>query len=127
MVSTTTDYLRFCQMLLNKGTLDGVQLLKPETVELMTTDQLDDFKIAPIGTVLGLRNAGFGLGFRITKASGQARHGSEGTFSWGGAASTIFWIDPKEQMIGIFMIQISPLNSTYGNRFATMAYEAIDE
>jgi len=128
LVSTTRDYLRFCQMLLNKGTLDGVRLLKPETVELMTTDQLGDVQIAPIGVVLGVANAGFGLGFRITKASGRmGAIGADGTYSWGGAASTIFWIDPKEQMVGIFMVQITPLNSTYGRRFAAMAYEAIDE
>jgi CubicO group peptidase (beta-lactamase class C family) len=128
LVSTTTDYLRFCQMLLNKGTLDGVRLLKPETVQLMTTDQLGDVKIAPIGVVLGVANAGFGLGFRITKTPGRIGSlGSEGTYGWGGAASTIFWIDPKEQMIGIFMVQITPLNSTYGNKFAALVYEALEE
>jgi len=128
LVSTTTDYLRFCQMLLNKGTLGGVTLLKPETVELMTTDQLDDFKIAPIGVVLGVANAGFGLGFRITRTPGRVGAiGSAGTYGWGGAASTIFWVDPKEQMIGIFMVQITPLNTTYGNKFAALVYEAIEE
>jgi len=127
LVSTTADYYRFCQMLLNKGELNAVRLLKPETVELMITDHLGRTPKAPIGVALGMTNNGFGLGFRITKASGQARYGSEGTFSWGGAASTIFWIDPKEEMIGIFMVQISPSNYTCANKFAVLAYEAVND
>lgn len=126
LVSTTADYYRFCQMLLNNGELDGVRLLKPETVELMTADHLGDTPKAPIGVALGMTNNGFGLGFRVTKASGQARYGSEGTFSWGGAASTIFWIDPKTEIVGIFMVQISPSNYTCANRFAVLAYEAVN-
>jgi CubicO group peptidase (beta-lactamase class C family) len=114
-------------MLLNGGELDGSCLLKPETVELMTTDHLGDTPKAPIGMALGLTGNGFGLGFRISKASGQARYGSEGTFSWGGAASTIFWIDPEKEMIGIFMVQISPSNYTCANKFAELAYEAVND
>jgi len=127
LVSTTADYYRFCQMLLNKGELNGVRLLKPETVALMTTDHLGDTPKAPIGVALGMTNNGFGLGFRVTKASGHARYGAEGTYSWGGAASTIFWIDPKNEMIGIFMVQISPSNYTCANKFAELAYEAVND
>ncbi len=74
-----------------------------------------------------MTNNGFGLGFRITKASGQARYGSEGTFSWGGYASTIFWIDPGKEMLGIFMVQVAPSNFTFANRFTAMGYETVND
>ena len=119
MVSTAYDYLRFCQMLLNKGTYNGIRLLSRKTVELMSTDNL--------GGIPGMSPGyGFGLGFAVSKAPGEAGMlGSVGEFNWGGAAGTKFWIDPQEDMIGVFMIQILPNTIDYGAAFRVLAYQAI--
>ena len=120
LVSTANDYLRFCQMLLNGGQLDGVRLLSRKTVELMSSDHLGEIQ-------MGLPGYGFGLGFAVSKAPGQAgMMGSAGEYNWGGAAGTKFWIDPKEDMIGIYMIQILPHTGLeYGSEFRVMAYQSI--
>ena len=124
-VSTASDYLRFCQMLLNGGELDGVRILSRKTVELMTSDHLGDL---PRGPILA---RGYGFGFTVAVSKGPGKTGvagSEGEYFWGGAAGTRFWIDPKEQMIGIFMIQILPhTNLTYGSQFRQLAYQAITD
>jgi len=124
-VSTAGDYLRFCQMLLNGGELDGVRILSRKTVELMTSDHLGDM---PRGALL---STGYGFGFTMAVSHGAGKTGaigSEGEYFWGGAAGTRFWIDPKEQMIGIFMIQILPhTNLTYGTQFRQLAYQAITD
>jgi len=124
-VSTAADYLRFCQMLLNGGELDGVRILSRKTVELMTSDHLGDMPRA------SLLPTGYGFGFTMAVSHGAGKTGvigSEGEYFWGGAAGTRFWIDPKEQMIGIFMIQILPhTNLTYGSQFRQLAYQAISD
>ncbi len=106
LFSTTEDYLRFCQMLLNKGGLDGVRLLGRKSVELMTTNCL------PAGVYLDNdpgRGAGFGLGVSVLLDVGKVQQlGSVGNYGWGGAANTNFWIDPKEELIGILMLQFMP-------------------
>jgi CubicO group peptidase (beta-lactamase class C family) len=120
LVSTAYDYLRFCQMLLNKGQYDGKRLLSRKTVQLMSSDNL--------GTIPGMGpGAGFGLGFAVSKAPGEAgMMGSAGEYNWGGAAGTRFWIDPQEELIGIFMIQILPHTGLeYGSEFRVLAYQAI--
>jgi CubicO group peptidase (beta-lactamase class C family) len=120
LVSTTYDYLRFCQMLLNQGQYGGKRLLSRKTVQLMSSDNL--------GTIPGMGpGSGFGLGFAVSKAPGEAgMMGSPGEYNWGGAAGTRFWIDPQEELIGIFMIQILPHNGLeYGSEFRVMAYQAI--
>ena len=124
LVSTTADYLRFCQMMLNEGELDGVRILSRKTVELMTRDHLGD---VPRGT--GTRGYGFGLGFSVaTDHTRSGLAGSEGEYYWGGMAGTRFWIDPKERMIGIYMVQIVPHTGLgYGERFKQLAYQAIDD
>jgi CubicO group peptidase (beta-lactamase class C family) len=100
LVSTASDYMRFCQMLLNGGELDGVRLLSPKTVELMHSNML-----APGLTVFGL-NAGFGLDFAIyTDPVAAGGYYGKDTFWWGGAAGTWFWIDPVNDLIVIGMIQ----------------------
>jgi len=124
-VSTAGDYLRFCQMLLNAGELDGVRILSRKTVELMTSDHLGDMPRA------ALLAPGYGFGFTMAVSRGPGKTGvigSEREYNWGGAAGTRFWIDPKEQMIGIFMIQILPhTNLTYGSQFKQLAYQAISD
>ena len=122
LVSTAGDYLRFCQMMLNGGELDGARLLSRKTIELMTVDHLGDI-------YNGRRPTGYGFGLGFAVAQDLARIGiptSIGEYNWGGAAGTKFWIDPKEDLIGIFMVQILPhTNLTYGTEFKIQAYQAI--
>lgn len=120
LTSTAYDYLRFCQMLLDNGQYKGKRLLSRKTVQLMSSDHL--------GTIPGLGpGTGFGLGFAVSKAPGEAgMMGSPGEYNWGGAAGTKFWIDPQEQLIGIFMIQILPHTGLeYGSEFRVLTYQSI--
>jgi CubicO group peptidase (beta-lactamase class C family) len=114
LVSTAADYLRFCRMLLNGGALDGVRVLSPKTVELMTANHLPggkdltDMSVA-LFSEASYSGVGFGLGFAVTTSPARSLiPGSEGDYSWGGMASTYFWIDPREQLIVIFMTQLIP-------------------
>jgi len=124
LVSTTGDYLRFTQMLLNKGELEGVRLLGRKTIELMTTNNL------PYGVSLDndpTSGVGFGLGVSVLLDLGKAKVlGSVGSYGWGGAANTNFWIDPKEELIGILMLQFMP-SDTYPvvADFRNLAYQAL--
>jgi CubicO group peptidase (beta-lactamase class C family) len=124
LVSTAADYLRFCQMLLNGGELEGVRILSRKSVELMSADHLVSI---PRQSAVLSNGYGFGLTVAVNRGVGfTGAIGSAGEFNWGGAAGTRFWIDPKEQMIGIFMIQILPhTNLTYGGQFKQLAYQAI--
>ncbi len=104
LVSTTQDYLRFCQMMLNGGALDGVRLLGRKTVELMTIDHLAQGVYSSDD-----QGWGFGLGFGVlTRLANFKNLGSLGTYTWGGAANTKFIIDPKEELIYILMLQYMP-------------------
>ena len=121
MVSTARDYLRFSQMMLNGGELDGVRILSPKTVELMTTNHLGDL---PMG--FGQTGVGFGLGFAVTLNQGDIGElGSTGEYNWGGAAGTKFWIDPQENLIGLFMVQSIPHRTRLGNKFKLLTYQSI--
>lgn len=123
LVSTARDYLRFCQMLLNGGELDGVRVLSPKTIELMTTNHLGDI---PMG--FGRSGAGFGLGFGLVLDPGQVGEvSSAGEYNWGGAAGTRFWIDPEENLIGIFMVQSLPHRTRLGTEFKHLTYQALVE
>lgn len=102
LVSSTMDYMRFSQMLLNGGELDGVRILAPLTVDLMHRDQLPE-AVKSIG--LGNRGTTFGLDFAIIEDTVEAEGYSEGEYFWGGAAGTWFWIDPVENLVFIGMIQ----------------------
>jgi CubicO group peptidase (beta-lactamase class C family) len=134
LVTTATDYLRFCRMLLGGGILDGVQILSPKTIALMTLNHLPDGKDLPalsrsLFSEVIFNGVGFGLGFAITLDTAKAMlPGSVGDFSWGGAASTYFWIDPREEMIVIFMTQLLP-STTYPIRreLRTLVYSAFEE
>ena len=104
--STISDYWRFSQMLLNGGELDGVRLLSPKTINLMISNHSGDHDIYVRGP-----GYGFGLGFAVMTDVGEARDPSTpGTFTWGGAWGTIFWVDPVENMLGIMMTQITSYN-----------------
>ena len=101
LLSTASDYARFLQMMLNGGELDGVRLLSPKTVELMTVNH--------IGTLYTPPGRGFGLGFETVDDLGRSgRYGSEGEFSWGGAYFSRYWVDPKEQVVVVFLSQLLP-------------------
>jgi len=127
LVSTASDYMRFLQMLLNGGELDGTRLLGRKTVELMTINHLPDELIPIQVQPHTLHGCGFGLGFRVLVNLAQAgRLGSEGEFGWGGAASTSFFVDPKEQLIGLLLTQLMP--SRYypiRNEFKVLVYQAL--
>lgn len=121
LVGSTSDYLRFAQMMLNGGELDGVRILGSKTVELMSRNHLGDI---PMG--FGGAGAGFGLDFGVLLDPGVAGEpGSEGEYNWGGAAGTKFWIDPKEGVIGLFMVQSLPHRTTLGAKFKSLTYQAI--
>jgi CubicO group peptidase (beta-lactamase class C family) len=116
LVSTAADYLRFAQMLLDGGELEGARLLGRKTVELMTTNRLPDELIPITMHPHTLHGCGFGLGFRVVVNGAQAGLlTSEGEYGWGGAASTSFFIDPKEELIGLLLTQLMP-SRTYPNR-----------
>jgi CubicO group peptidase (beta-lactamase class C family) len=101
--STAEDYARFCQMLLNGGSYNGARLLSRKSVELMTANHIGNLAIWP--DLAGYR---FGLGFRVLTDLGKsATLGSLGSYGWGGAYGTYFFIDPKEEMFGVLMIQTS--------------------
>ena len=127
LVSTAPDYWRFCQMLLNNGELDGKRLLGRKTVELMTTNHLPP-ELMPfeIGGIFS-PGYGYGLGVDVLVDVGQCQSvGSEGAYSWGGAATTSFWVDPMEEFIGIQMAQFQPSGfHLIGQDFKVMAYQSI--
>lgn len=124
LVSTTRDYLRFCQMLLNGGELDGRRILGRKTIELMTRDHVEGVRRA--SSVLS-PGYGFGLDFAVhIDLAESGLNGSLGEYNWGGLAGTIFWVDPAEAMIGLYMIQMLPPRFSDGRtQFKRLAYQAI--
>jgi CubicO group peptidase (beta-lactamase class C family) len=123
LTSTLEDFSHFYAMLLNDGLYDGVRILGRKSVELMRSDHLGS--LPHFGTTLP-EWEGFGLTFAVNPGPGKSPDvGSAGTFRWGGAAGTAFWIDPKEHMFGIFLIQILPPNVSASGEFERMAYEAL--
>ena len=124
MVSTLDDYSRFCMMLLNDGQLDGVRILSRKSVELMHSDDLGNLPRA--GTLP--EGYGFGLTFAVNLGPGKVGSvGSEGEYWWAGAAGTNFWIDPKEHMLGVFLINVlPPRDIPAADQFKRMAYLALE-
>ncbi|MDB5361415.1 MAG: beta-lactamase family protein [Rhodospirillales bacterium] len=127
MVGTASDYLRFCTMLLNGGALDGAQILGAKTVAYMTADHLGDRRRDnSTGRYLLGPGHGFGLGFSIRLAAGESdMPGSVGDFSWGGLAGTQFWVDPREQLIAVMMIQQPNEFTDYWRLYRNLVYQAI--
>jgi len=131
-VATAADYLRFAQMLLNGGQLDGARILSRTTVTLMTSDQLGKIKdsgITPGELLLGTRGYTFGLGFAVRLEDGLAAvPGRAGEFMWAGAAGTYFWVDPKEQLVAVLMTQApGPSRAYYRKLFKQLVYQAISD
>jgi CubicO group peptidase (beta-lactamase class C family) len=131
LVSTAPDYLRFCQMLLNGGELDGVRILTPATVALMTTSSLPaTVRFAGIAAQLMGPEQGtsWGLGFAIrTDPESSWVPGSVGSFAWSGAWGTYFWIDPAVQLIGVQMVQVPREdNQRYFDAIRHLTFAALD-
>lgn len=127
LVSTAADYVRFAQMLLNGGELDGVRLLRPQTVELMRTNRLaEDLIPIRISTWTG-DGYGFGLGFSVlVDADASPVPDNNGVFRWWGIASTYFWIDPEAELIGLVMTQLFPPSlPMLDAEFQTLVYDAL--
>lgn len=127
MVSTTMDYARFLQMLLNGGALDGRRLVSPKTVAYMTSDHLGA-SVAPGPYYLPGAGFGFGLGFAVRKEAGVSPlAGSVDEFNWGGAGGTYFWADPRENMFVLFMMQSPKQRVYYRAVLKSMIYAAIEK
>ena len=136
LISTSRDYMRFAEMLRNGGELDGVRILHPETVNLMVVNHLP---AALSGAGQGERPVdkgekrkvghgfGFGLGFGLVTELGEGAVGSVGEYSWGGAAGTIFWVDPVEEIIVIGMIQLMGSPWPLREKLKVLTYEAITD
>lgn len=138
LLSSAADYARFCQMLLNGGSLGGelagTRLLSPTTVALMASDHLmPDIAYGPqMRTMFGAlapvpeNGIGFGLGFAVrTHAGRNALPGSVGDYSWSGVSGTYFWIDPRQQLVAILMMQAPIERLHYRYLMRTMVYQAI--
>jgi CubicO group peptidase (beta-lactamase class C family) len=131
MSTTADDYLRFCQMLLNGGSLDGRRYLSRSTVALMTADHLGAKVATPLQPgelLMGVQGYTFGLGFMVRQGAGMASvPGSEGDYAWAGAGGTFFWVDPKEQLIGVLMAQTpGPIRQYYRRMVKQLVYQALD-
>lgn len=137
MVSTASDYVRFAQMLLNGGELDGARLLSPTTVGYMTSDQLPpDITYSretltlfePYGMAPTPRDGqGFGLGFAVRTQPGRTPlTGSAGEFYWGGIYGTYFWVDPKQKLTAVMMMQVgAAYRSHYRSLIRNLVYQAL--
>jgi CubicO group peptidase (beta-lactamase class C family) len=124
LASTLDDYMRFARMLLGRGTLDGVRILAPSTVRLMSTDQLDP-RIAQRFFLPGKGSVGFGLDFAVRTAqprNAAENRGSVGEFFWDGAATTLFWVDPANDMAVVFFVQVMPFDGSLHHDFRAAVY-----
>lgn len=119
LFSTAEDYSLFARMILNGGEWNGKRYLSSKTIEIMTLDQADGLFSDP--------GKGFGFGFAVVDDLADTKSlGSEGTFYWSGAYCTYFFIDPKEELVAVFMTQFNPYSSYYENKFRQMIYQTIE-
>jgi CubicO group peptidase (beta-lactamase class C family) len=124
LVATIDDYMRFARMLLGGGTLDGVRILKPSTVRLMSTNQLDS-QVTERAWLPGKGNVGFGFDFAVRVGrplSPDENRGSVGEFFWDGAASTLFWADPVHRLTAVLFVQVKPFDGTLHRDFRRAVY-----
>ena len=134
LVSTARDYMRFAEMVRNGGELDGVRILGPKTVELMRMDHVPASVNAggtgerPAMNLFGATGMGFGLGFGVvTDVAASGVMGSQGEYMWGGAAGTLFWIDPVEEIVVVSMIQLMGSPWPLREQLKVLTYQAIEE
>jgi CubicO group peptidase (beta-lactamase class C family) len=118
LLSTARDYARFLEMIRNGGALDGVRILAPRTVQLMTTNQ--------VGTLHSTSGLGFGLGFETTDRYGANGMDSQGSFGWSGAYSTTYRVDPDAHLVIVFMVQMLPNGTDSRTKLPTMVYQALE-
>lgn len=112
LTSTLDDYMKFAQMLVHKGELNGVRILKPETIELMSTNQLSD-TISQRMWLPSKGRVGFGIDFAVRTSPPHTKdenNGTVGEFFWDGAASTLFWVDPKNELTAVLFTQLQPFD-----------------
>ncbi|KQZ69618.1 serine hydrolase [Sphingopyxis sp. Root214] len=124
LASTLDDYQRFARMLLNEGELDGARILRPSTVRLMATDQLDP-AIKERAWLPGKGAVGFGFDFAVRKSPPQTRQenrGATGEYFWDGMASTLFWVDPANRLTAVFFVQTIPYDGTLHRDFRAAVY-----
>jgi len=119
LLSTARDYARFLEMIRNGGALDGVRILAPRTVKLMTTNQ--------VGTLHSSTGLGHGLGFETTDRFGANGLDSEGAFGWGGAYGSVYRVDPDARLVMVLMIQLIPDATDIRTKFPTLVYQALLE
>jgi CubicO group peptidase (beta-lactamase class C family) len=125
LVSSTEDYLKFAQMLLNGGELAGERILSRKSVELMSSNLLPDHIKGSDDYIQG---AGFGITVGVVEDPGLlGQYGSKGMYFWGGAASTIFWIDPEEELVAVAMTQLLASPWPLRETFSALVYQAIDD
>jgi CubicO group peptidase (beta-lactamase class C family) len=125
LVSTTMDYARFCQMLLNGGALDGVRIIGRKTLGLMASDHLGP-KVKLEGAMVPPGHS-FGLGFAVRTQEGMAPFaGSVGQFYWSGVAGTFFWIDPREELFTVFMAQGPGQREYLRTMLRSLVYAAVE-
>jgi CubicO group peptidase (beta-lactamase class C family) len=117
LLSTARDYARFLEMIRNGGAVDGVRILSPRAVQLMTTNQ--------VGTLHSASGLGFGLGFETTDRYGANGMDSVGSFGWGGAYGSVYRIDPTERLVIVMMIQMLPTIGDFRDRFPNLVYQAL--
>ncbi len=119
LLSSARDYARFLEAIRLGGTIDGVRILSPRSVALMTTNQS--------GTLHSKDGLGFGYGFETTDRYGASGMYSVGSFGWGGAYGTSYRVDPAERLVVVFMIQLMPNSTDTSEKFSTLVYQALDE
>jgi len=125
-VSTAMDFARFAQMLLNGGQLEGKRLLEPRTVAFITSDQLGPMGNRDDALYVPGRGYGVGFDFYVRVDTGSANFPANvGEFSKGGAAGTVYWVDPKEDLVAVFMVSAPTYREHYRNLIETMIYQAI--
>jgi CubicO group peptidase (beta-lactamase class C family) len=125
MVSTAGDYLRFAQMLVNGGQLEGVRILGRKTVAYMASNHITP-EISKGPSWLPGPGYGFGLGFGVRLETGMSEWmGSPGEFYWGGYAGTAFWVDPKEKLVPVLMMQAPGKRAHYRTLFRDLVYQSL--
>src|SRR4051812_6104457 len=119
LLSTARDYARFLEMIRRGGAIDGVRILSPRTVQLMTTNQ--------VGTLHSPNGMGYGLGFETTDRYGANGMDSAGSYGWAGAYSSTYRVDPEARLVIVFMVQMLPNTTDLGRKFPTLVYQAMVE
>ena len=118
LLSTAQDYAHFLEMIRRGGAIDGVRILSPRTVALMTTNQ--------VGTLHSPSGMGYGYGFETTDRYGANGMDSAGAFGWAGAYSSTYRVDPESHLVVVFMVQILPNTTDLGRKFPTLVYQAME-